>query len=403
MAVGGEVELVDVEVRAADHRLHLAGLVLDRHQRHVGAHAADPGGRVLRGLLNGGVDRGLHLETASEHHPRAVAVDQLLGQPGREVGLLGLDVRRVDFVFRGQAPVDGLLVLRPGDRALLEHAVQHQVAPLLGQLGVLHRVVEAGGGDHSRQQRRLGRRDVDRFAEDGIQLVVGGSHVLVLVTVPEIGAHRGLDAVGAVSEVDGVEVLGEDLVLGPLALEVVGERGLAKLLEHRAVALRGERVLDELLGDGRASLHRAAPQDVLPQRPADAHVVHALVLVVAPVLDRDHRVLDVGRDLALVGQDAVLVAGELGDLAAPVPRLTASGTVLIEQRVLGGAELARVLERRKVAGHGHEHPEDRRDTGEAAQPHDDQPQAQLLQPRLGARRPRRRGAAVAEKRLTARG
>ena len=72
----------------------------------------------------------------------------------------------------------------------------------------------------------------------------------------EVGAGGGLDPVGALAEVDRVEVLGEDFVLGPVALEPVGERRLAELLEDRAAALRGERVLDELLGDRRGALLR---------------------------------------------------------------------------------------------------------------------------------------------------
>ena len=72
----------------------------------------------------------------------------------------------------------------------------------------------------------------------------------------EVGLGRRLDPVGALAEVDLVEVLGEDLVLRPLALELVGERGLAELLEHGAAALRAQRVLDELLGDRRGALGR---------------------------------------------------------------------------------------------------------------------------------------------------
>ena len=63
----------------------------------------------------------------------------------------------------------------------------------------------------------------------------------------EVSAGRRLDPVGALAEVDGVQVLGEDLVLGPVALELGGERGLAELLEDRSAPLRLERVLDELL------------------------------------------------------------------------------------------------------------------------------------------------------------
>ena len=70
----------------------------------------------------------------------------------------------------------------------------------------------------------------------------------------EVHARGRLDPVGAVAEVDRVQVLGEDLLLGPLAREVVGERRLAQLLEDGAVALRLERVLDELLGDRRGAL-----------------------------------------------------------------------------------------------------------------------------------------------------
>ncbi len=59
---------------------------------------------------------------------------------------------------------------------------------------------------------------------DGPAARVGGA---------EVGAGGGLDPVGALAEVDRVQVLGEDLVLAPVALEPVGERRLAELLEER--------------------------------------------------------------------------------------------------------------------------------------------------------------------------
>src|SRR5207342_2059141 len=97
----------------------------------------------------------------------------------------------------------------------------------------------------------------------------------------EVGAGRRLDAVCALAEVDRVQVLGEDFVLAPVALESVGERRLAELLEDRAAALRFERVLDELLGDRRGALGRALAEDVLDQRPPDPLEVDAVVLVEA--------------------------------------------------------------------------------------------------------------------------
>src|SRR5918999_1277429 len=91
VAVRGEVEGAGVEVRAAHHRLHRAGLVLDGHERRARAHARQAAcDRALGGLLQIGVQRGLHLEPASEHHARAVQVEQVLGHPAREVGMVGV-------------------------------------------------------------------------------------------------------------------------------------------------------------------------------------------------------------------------------------------------------------------------------------------------------------------------
>src|SRR3954469_13022511 len=67
----------------------------------------------------------------------------------------------------------------------------------------------------------------------------------------EVRARGRLDPVGAVAEVDRVEVVAQDALLGPLVAQVVGERGLAQLLEERPLVLGGQRVLDELLGDRR--------------------------------------------------------------------------------------------------------------------------------------------------------
>jgi hypothetical protein len=109
-------------------------------------------------------------------------------------------------------------------------------------------VVGARVGHHAGQQRRL------LHLELGGARAPAGAAAVVVGLVAEVRARGGLDPVGPVAEVDGVEVLGEDLLLAPLAREVVGHRGLAELLEERAPVLGLERVLDELLGDRRATL-----------------------------------------------------------------------------------------------------------------------------------------------------
>ena len=115
-------------------------------------------------------------------------------------------------------------------------------------LRVRDRVVRARVLGDPRQQRRLGR-----------------AHLRGAVV--EVDARGLLDAVGAVPEVDGVQVRGQDPVLRPALLELPGERGLAELAADRLL-VRQVGVLDELLGDRRAALDRAAVRDVRPERAA---------------------------------------------------------------------------------------------------------------------------------------
>ena len=62
----------------------------------------------------------------------------------------------------------------------------------------------------------------------------------VAAATAEVGADGRFHPVRAVPEIDRVQVLVEDLLLRPAVLEVVGKRGLAELLEDRAVALGSE-------------------------------------------------------------------------------------------------------------------------------------------------------------------
>ena len=201
-------------------------------------------------LLEVEVERRLDLQPALEGAPRAEAVDELLADPGREVRRLACRPSAAT-ILRAAAPAAiASSYSRARDLALLEHLAQHEVAPRERGARVRDRVVRGRGGDDAGEQRRLG----------GGQLLgaraAGACRSRVVGIRAEVDARRRLDAVGAVAEVDRVQVLGEDLVLGPLARQVVGERRLAQLLEDRAVALRLERVLDELLRDRRAALAR---------------------------------------------------------------------------------------------------------------------------------------------------
>jgi hypothetical protein len=159
-----------------------------------------------------------------------------------------------------------------------------------------------------------------------------------------------------------------------VALEPVGQRRLLEFGEEGAVALGFESVLDELLGDRRGALGGALAEDVFDQGAADSLEVEAGVFVEALVLDRDHRVLDVGRDLRGGQQDLVLVAGQGPDrLARGVQHFA----------VLRGLVLGEVVDRRQVLRDRHHHPEDHRDEAENPESEEDEEDPQFLQTRPG--------------------
>ncbi len=228
------------------------------------------------------------------------------------------------------------------------------------------RVVATGRGDHARQRRRLVGLELGRAGPPLVGLAAR-------VIAPEVRARGGFDAVRAGAEVDRVQVVAQDPLLGPLARQVVGERRLPQLREQRAVVLGGGGVLDELLGDRGTALDRALLEDVLVERAADAAQVVALVGVEAPVLDRDDRVLHHRRDLGLGDVQLALVAGQQPDLA-PVG--------VEDHRVA----LQRVLQLGQVGGDRHHHPEHGRDGGQRAQAQEQGEHAQLADPHRGAGR-----------------
>ena len=118
----------------------------------------------------------------------------------------------MDVPRGGQRLGDALLVHGPREVSLREHVAQDAVAarPRGDRMG--RGVKPAGGRDHAREQRRLpGLQLFDA------QLVARGAAFEMVDVLPKVGLRRGLDPVGAVAEVDRVQISGEDLFLGPLA------------------------------------------------------------------------------------------------------------------------------------------------------------------------------------------
>ncbi len=368
MAVGGEVEGRLLEVRPADHRAYRGGVVVEHHDRRGRLDAGEPArDDRLHLALEVEVEGRGDLEAAAEGLAGAVAIDELLAQPRGEVRGERVLLRRRDVVLARELERRVLRVLLVGQIALLGHPLEHEVAPLQRRPGVGSRGVGARRGDHPGQERGLPRQELRGTGLGVVTLAAAG------VRRAEVGARRGLDPGRALAEVDLVQVLGEDLVLRPLPLEVVCDRRLAELLQDRAAVLRGERVLDELLRDRRGALLGRAGEDVLIERPADPLEVDAAMLVEALVLDGDHRLLDDRRDLLGGEQDAALVVGQGGEaLAADV----------VDDRVLGALVLLAALERRQVLGDGHHDPEDPGDEREPGEAQQDEGEAELSQPGL---------------------
>ena len=114
----------------------------------------------------------------------------------------------------------------------------------------------------------------------------------------EVGLRRGLHAVGVVAVEDGVEVGRQDLGLRPAVLELQREPGLVDLALRGALERRfGQvQVAHHLLRDGGGALADLTARDVAPGGARDALVVERAVVPEAPILDRDRRRPDAGRD-----------------------------------------------------------------------------------------------------------
>src|SRR5438876_9565209 len=98
----------------------------------------------------------------------------------------------------------------------------------------------------------------------------------------EIRLRGGLDAVGVIAVVDGVQVADEDLVLRPAAAELDRETRLLDLALEGALAA-GIEVAHELLRDRGSAFDDLAGADVTPESAGDPDVVDAAGLVEAAV------------------------------------------------------------------------------------------------------------------------
>ncbi len=200
------------------------------------------GERLARDQLHLGIERRAHREAAFVQLLLAVALvdfaadflGEILGREHVRAGRARGDVERLLL---------GRLRLRRLDVAVLDHAIDHVVAPLDRALALAERMQRA---------RRLRQRgEIGGFRDR--QLV----HRLVVVD------QRGRgDAVGAEAEIDLVEIELEDLVLGVGALDPQREQRFLDLAVERDLVGQQE-VLGDLLRDRGSALRPATRAHVL--------------------------------------------------------------------------------------------------------------------------------------------
>ena len=153
-------------------------------------------------------------------------------------------------------------------------------------------------------------------------------HAQPLHALPEQIAARRFDTVGAVAEVDDVEIELEDLLLGERVLEPASQLELDELSAQGALVrqVREEGAAHHLHGDGAEPFADVERGEVTPEGATGASPIDPAVMIEAAVLDGDERRAQVTRhagerhvDPADVGQPAERNTIAVED-AAPLAR-----------------------------------------------------------------------------------
>ena len=257
-------------------------------------------GSLLGVLLHTRVDGGVYLQTGGVEivvvvaAPCAQLVCNSLAEVERRAVVVALNAVVELDVYLGDRVVVGACHV-----AVAHHVAEHDVAAAQRVLGVGERVVVGGGFQHTHEHSRL----------------LDGE---ILWRAVEVGLRCGLDAEGVATEVDGVGVHGENLVLVVRHLELGGYDPLLRLDdEHaharnhaeqtgRVVGAHAEHVLGKLLRDGRGAACVVMHHSVL-HCAHKTSVVDAVMTVEALVLGSDESLPEGGVHVLELHWCAVLV------------------------------------------------------------------------------------------------
>ena len=198
-------------------------------------------------------------------NPRGNPVDEVLR------ALAGRAARDADRHLGG----GNALVL--GDASGLGHQVEDHGRPCRGPGGII--------------DRRIARRRLQQAGQQG-----GLTQRHFAGRSAEIAHGRGFNAIGAAPEIDPVEIEFENFVLGETAFQPEGQHHLLHLAAQGPLG-RQEEVLGQLLGQCRTALDHLTGTNVCHHGPAQADHVNARVRIEAAILNRQHGIDQIGRQI----------------------------------------------------------------------------------------------------------
>ena len=301
-----QIELVGVVIASADERLDVTRIRVYRNhgKLQVAGKRFQLGlGRLLGSILHLRVERGHDRHAALEHFVGGVFLQKRFAHVAGEILVL---VHAIARAYGGNVEVQvfrlGRIVLFLGNNAVGKHAVKHQVAAILAILGVVDRVVVC---------RRLGNADK--------RCRLGDGKVLRILGV--IALRCRLDAVGALTVVNGVQVHLKDLVFRVGFLQLNGDIRFANLaLQGRFRGLISQNGISHELLRNSGSTLVAGMRNVHPHSTGNTHEVDAVMLVEAFVLRGNGALGNVGAHIFQIDWVTVLKI-ELGEQRRPVVRV----------------------------------------------------------------------------------
>jgi hypothetical protein len=258
---------------------------------HVAWLPAQLGADCISGqLLDAGIDGRQDSTTSGGHlRTRNALACQLLEHPindvrpvisGRTKRLTGLTQRKRRRVLLHRS-------IGRGKPTLLDHPVEHEIPSRLGRRQVACRIQLGWGLDQTSEQGCLG-------------------HGQVLHVLAEVSLAGGLDTVGTSAEVDGVEVILQDLILGFPLGDLGCDDHLAEFPQQAVLVVAGDH-LDVLLRDRGAAA--TATGELITHCPGNRPYVESRVRPEAAILSRQHCVLHVHGDLRQADHDPVALIG----------------------------------------------------------------------------------------------